>query len=243
MKEKIMLVTGCSHAGGSEIDGTEDSAYNRAHSFGNVLGKILGRRCVNISIASQSNSAIARGIMEWFANNYDREQHDVMVSVGWTECTRLELPMGLDVDHESNNPAIDYFPKNTAKFLQINSGWEGFTDYEKEIMPYWHEFMVKNEKMCEIMSAKDALHVQHFLQSQGADWIFCNTMPNFKKNRYTNFYINQLDMSKYFEPFAEEGFFWFYRNQGFENPKAKYWHHDETPHRLQAERLFNFINN
>ena len=50
-------------------------------------------------------------------------------------------------------------------------------------------------------------------------------------------------MSKYFEPFAEEGFFWFYRNQGFENPKAKYWHHDETPHRLQAERLFNFINN
>lgn len=40
MKEKIMLVTGCSHAGGSEIDGTEDSAYNREHSFGNVLGKI-----------------------------------------------------------------------------------------------------------------------------------------------------------------------------------------------------------
>ena len=35
--EKIMLIAGCSHAAGSEIDGTEDSVYNRQHSFGALL--------------------------------------------------------------------------------------------------------------------------------------------------------------------------------------------------------------
>ena len=32
-KEKILLIAGCSHAAGSEIDGDEDSQYNRDHSL------------------------------------------------------------------------------------------------------------------------------------------------------------------------------------------------------------------
>ena len=39
----------------------------------------------------------------------------------------------------------------------------------------------------------------------------------------------------------DAAFFWHYRNAGYENPKAKYWHHNEEPHRLHAEKLFNFI--
>ena len=38
----------------------------------------------------------------------------------------------------------------------------------------------------------------------------------------------------------EESFFWKYRDAGFENPKAKYWHHNEVPHEMFAEKLFAF---
>ena len=40
----------------------------------------------------------------------------------------------------------------------------------------------------------------------------------------------------------DAAFFWHYRNAGYENPKAKYWHHNEEPHRLFAEKLFNFYS-
>ena len=38
-------------------------------------------------------------------------------------------------------------------------------------------------------------------------------------------------------------FYWYYKNLGYENPLAKYWHHDETPHALYAEALYDFIQN
>jgi hypothetical protein len=37
IKEKILLIAGCSHTAGSEIDGSEDSKHNRKHSYGNQL--------------------------------------------------------------------------------------------------------------------------------------------------------------------------------------------------------------
>ena len=36
MKEKIMLIAGGSDLAGSEIDGSDDSYYNRDNSFGNL---------------------------------------------------------------------------------------------------------------------------------------------------------------------------------------------------------------
>lgn len=242
-KQKIMLVTGCSHAAGFEIDGTEDSAYNRSMSFGNQLARIMGYKPINIALGSQSNTAIARGVIEWLSTRYNPDLHEVFVVIGWTECTRMDLPSGHDVDHASNNVAVDVFTRSTARFLQINSGWEGYTPYEKSIMPYWHEFMVKNEHILEIISAKEVLMLQWLLKSKNIDYVMCNTMPNFKKNRYTEFYVDLIDQRKFMHMLDDKhDFYWHFRNAGYENPKAQYWHHDEMPHRLQAEKLYNFIS-
>jgi hypothetical protein len=59
MKERVLLIAGCSHAAGSEIDGTEDSIYNRQHSFGNLLAEKLGRRPINIASSAANNQCIA----------------------------------------------------------------------------------------------------------------------------------------------------------------------------------------
>ena len=39
----------------------------------------------------------------------------------------------------------------------------------------------------------------------------------------------------------QKGFFWRYRDLGYNNPKARYWHHGEEPHKLFADELYQFI--
>ena len=63
------LVAGCSHSAGFEIDGSEDSAYNRSNSFGNVLSTMLSLEPHNISLGAQSNSAIARSVIDYIESD------------------------------------------------------------------------------------------------------------------------------------------------------------------------------
>ena len=229
------IVAGCSHSAGFEIDGTEDSAYNRSKSYGNVLSTMLKLEPHNISLGAQSNSAIARTVIDYCENNNDVS----FVVVGWSEMTRISLPSGHDVDHIGSNSTVDTYTKVNSRYLEINSGWEGFTDYEKSIMPYWHEFMYNKSDMLDLISVKEILLVQQYLSAKGIDYVFCNTMLPYKPTRYTEWYWNLIDDSKCM--WDAEGFFFKYKALGYVNPKAQYWHHDETPHRLWAEELYNHI--
>ena len=91
-KTKILLVAGCSHTSGSEIDGTQDSAYNRENSFGGVLANKMDREQINIAMVAMSNRAIARSVLNWFDTEYNEETMDVMVLIGWSENIRLDFP-------------------------------------------------------------------------------------------------------------------------------------------------------
>ena len=39
----------------------------------------------------------------------------------------------------------------------------------------------------------------------------------------------------------DQSFYTKYKNLGYTNPNAKYWHHDQTPHAMYADELHNFI--
>jgi hypothetical protein len=39
----------------------------------------------------------------------------------------------------------------------------------------------------------------------------------------------------------ESAFYTKYKNLGYKNDKAKYWHHDEVPHQLYAAELIQFL--
>ena len=87
-----MLIAGCSHTSGSEIDGSEDSPFNRSHSYGGVLAEKLGYKAINIAEPGSTNPTIARSILQWFDTEYKPEEMEVFVVVGWTEVTRMEVP-------------------------------------------------------------------------------------------------------------------------------------------------------
>jgi hypothetical protein len=243
MKEKIMLIAGCSHASGSEIDGEQDSKFNRQHSFGNILAGKTGSTPINMAEPGSTNPTIARSILQWFSEKYDAESMDVFVLVSWTDSSRMEVPWYRKTWFGDHNPFNDYHASTGVDFNRINLGWPGGDAEEKMFIAEYHKFIAKNEKYLEIVSANAVLQLQYFFKSKDIEYLMCNASYMFQpRDTYTNFYLDQIDNTKYYNMEDNEMSFYIkYKNAGYTNPKAKYWHHNETPHALYADELYNFI--
>jgi hypothetical protein len=243
--KKIGLVAGCSHSAGSEMDGTEDSYYNRQNAFGSLLCKSLGYEPINIALGGAANSGIARSILLWFDEFYKKDEMDVFVVIGWTESSRLEVPAEsrLCYYNEANSSA-DWYDASANYFHRINFGWMGATEEEQIMIPIYQNFMANNPSILENWSATSVLQIQYFLKSLNVKYVMSNTMHMFQPdNDFTKFLISQIDKTRYFNLLTDQNmsFYWKYANLGYENKKATYWHHDEEPHRLYAEELLKFL--
>jgi hypothetical protein len=241
--KKLMLIAGCSHTSGSEINGEEDSPYNRQKSYGNQLAEMMGYTPINIAEPGSTNTTIARSILQWFSEKYNPNEMEVFVVVGWTESTRMEIPWHRPTWYAAHCPYGDYAATTSTDYLRINSGWPGADPEEKVVVPEYQRFMASNEKYLEILSANTVLQIQYFLKSKNVDYVMCNTMHVFyPRDTHTRFYMEQIDSSKYYNlENSSLSFYQKYKQLGFVNTKAKYWHHDEGPHRLYAEELYDFI--
>lgn len=240
-----MLIAGCSHAAGSEIDGNEDSEYNRHNCFGSLLGNRLGYSPVNLAVAGNSNSGIARSILKWFEANYDPSKMEVIVLAAWTDSTRAEVP----VDHNMNPPGsshVNWLDVTLNRFYRLTFGWEGDprTPGEVEMTKKFHRFIAENGKFMEILSLNYIMQIEYFLKSKNVKYIMCSSMPVYydKNNEHLGFYLSLIDYTKYYGLHnATESFYLKYKDLGYTNPKAKYWHHAEEPHQIFAEELYNYI--
>jgi hypothetical protein len=244
--KKILLIAGCSHAAGAEIDGTMDSPYNRKSCFGSVLADKLERIPINLALHGASNSTIARSVLNWFNNEYDADTMEVSVVVSWTESSRLEVGVerGYGYNTEGGSPNADWFDPTANSYYRVNFGWTGGDDYEKAITPSYHRFMAENSTMLEIWAANFVLQLQYFFKWKNIPYVMCDSMHMFTlTDKFVKQYVDLIDSDHYFNlnKGDDETFYWRYTNMGFKNPKAKYWHHNEVPHALYAEELHNFI--
>lgn len=246
---KIGLIAGCSHAAGAEIDGSEDSKHNRDNSFGSVLMNKLGYEPINIASSGAANSGIARSILRWFNQFYDPNEMEVFVCVGWTESSRLEVPANFPPSdprlcyYNDQNLTSDWYDESSNYFYRINHGWPGGNDMEKEFIPGYQRFMAENELLLENWTAQTVLMTQYFLKQKSINYVMCNTMHMFRDSDFTKPMIDLIDTDNYYllHSTQDEAFYWKYRHLGYENPLAQYWHHNEEPHRLYAEELYEFI--
>jgi hypothetical protein len=54
--------------------------------------------------------------------------------------------------------------------------------------------------------------------------------------------VSLIDETKYYNVFNNEAsFYQRYRDLGYVNELAKYWHHGEEPHRLYAKELIDYM--
>jgi hypothetical protein len=242
---KIGLVAGCSHIAGSEIDGTQDSDYNRQNSFGSLLVDKLGYIPLSIAVGGSTNSGIARSVLRWFNENYKPDEMEVFVCIGWTESARLEVPaLNRPGNYLNNNQHVHWYDTSANNCYRINFGWKGSTVYEKTMIPKYHEFMADNLSILENWSLTEILLTQYFLKSLNIPYVMCNTMHLYQPNdSFTSSRLELIDKENYyrFQNGTSESFYWKYKNLGYENKKALYWHHGEEPHRLYADELYDFV--
>lgn len=241
--KKIMLIAGCSHASGSEINGAEDSRYNRTKSFGNQLAYKMGYEPINIALNGSANLSIARSVLRWFHEYYDKNTMTVFPLVAWTESIRIEIPGLTNYAYRASSKWPDFFDDTSEQFLRINMGYKGSKREEIDVIAYFHEFIANNNTLLELQSLNLVLQLQYFFSMHRLNYLMCNTMHMFTlPNVHLETYLPMLDKTKYMAwDNNNESFYWKYRKEGYENPKAKYWHHNETPHSLYAEKLYKFI--
>lgn len=243
MKRKITLIAGCSHSAGSEIDGTEDSEFNRNNSFGSLLSNMFERDPINISLNGSTNSAIARSVLNWFNTQYDENTMDVIVVIGWTEPSRLEIPWHHKKWYEGSNPNADWFDDTANLYNRVMFGWDGGTSEEKEVFNYFYRFISDYPSIIETWSANLVLQLQYFFKSKKIPYLMCNTLHMFTPNDESlEPVLTLIDTNHYygFNFTQDDAFYWKYRHMGYINEKAKYWHHGVDPHRLFAEELYKF---
>lgn len=236
MKESVLLIAGCSHAAGSEIDGTEDSTYNRQHSFGNILAEKLGKTPINISACGSTNHTIARSVLNWIYNN---NNNDITVIVSWTDSSRVETSFYRPNGHVPL--AADWFDSSANDYLRINAGTPIFKEDERSTIEYWQKFIAEHSDWLEIYSLNLILQIQFFLKSLGIKYIMCNAGYMTQLTSRTQQYIKFIDNNHFYNLLDFEQSFWRkFLNQGYKNEKAKYWHHGEEPHKIFAQELENF---
>lgn len=238
----ILLIAGCSHAAGSEIDGTEDSLYNRQHCFGSLVAQQLGMIPINISIVGATNTGIARSILAWFRDVYDSDTMIVSVLVAWSEPIRMEIPGIHHYDYKTANPYADWYDETQDYYMKVIIGWNGGSDYEKSIIPDYHKFMASNDHYLQILSANLVLQLQYLFKSLRVNYLMCNSMQQYTEdNENVKEFLGMVDATKYYKLYeGEEAFYLKYHALGYTNKKAKYWHHGEEPHRLYAQELLQF---
>ena len=242
MKEKVLLIAGCSHSCGSEIDGTEDSQYNRQHSFGNQLANKLSRRAINIGSNASTNQSIARSILDWVNSKYDAGSMDLMVLVAWTESSRLEFPAEWKYWYERANGATDWMSMVSRDYARLNPAWEPGSEHEKKFNNIYKDLIVNHPVFVETITANLVLQIEYLLKYKSIDYVMCNTMYMFTKNKHTEFFIDLIDKTNYLNIADNDLTFWEkYRKLGYTNPKAKYWHHNEQAHSDFANILLDFI--
>lgn len=235
-----MLIAGCSHTAGSEIDGTQDSAYNRQNSYGNLIAKNLGLTPVNISQCGSTNSAIARSVMEYILT---QEKPD-FVLVGWTDSIRVEAPYYRPTNYKSVNPNIDWYDSSGEDYLRISMLISNIAvEEEREITLDYQSFTIRNEYYTEINNLMHILNLQSFLKLNKIPYFMVNTNYMFEKMHCTlRWYFKLIDILRYpnFDN-NKENFYPKYKNLGYTNPVAKYGHHGLDAHLDYSNYLTQYI--
>jgi len=240
-----MIIGGCSHTAGAEIDGTMDSEYNRSKSFSNLFAEKMGYIPINLGIPGATNSHIARTVTTYFDQHkhLQNKANNFAVMVNWTECCRLEAPVPFPFDGDADTSAS--WALMREKYVRVNPANDGYAERERPYTDLMQRFMVENEAFCQLYSLNLVLQLQWFCKANNYRYFMSSAgylhTPEFKE--WTSSLLRQVD-TKHFYEFRDNYNYAFYekfKNRGMESKLAQYGHYGEDAHRLHAEDLYNYF--
>lgn len=251
--ERILVINGCSHSAGSEIEGPGigDGPTCRDNSFGAVLAEKLNRKAVHLAFPGGSNDRIARTSTAWIADNLDRiknKEVDVLFLVHWTSAERSEYFFPKSVFGE-NDPLktmfIDY-PSDT-EYWAVNSGTvdHGTNNIETEIYKSFYKLFVNSLESWSDNKIKNIVYLQSVLKQYNIPYWFGDSFFfGYKETETYNSLVKLID-EKYFPYHSQrdKSYYWMCSDAGYKNqdPTGQMWHLNGDAHKYYSNWLLEEI--
>lgn len=231
-----VLINGCSHSAGSEIEGSGigEGNYNRNNSFGAQLAKRLGVDYTNIAYPGASNDYIARTTMYWLLDNPQLAKHTLFL-IHWTGTDRTEY------FYDSGNTSAFDFIKNAPDTNVAHLHPQHYPDWApfkwKKNLDVLSNHLFINHTQWDINRYNNIIQTQTLLQEH--NYVFRNAFQCCENKPRYKYYIDKLDKSRFLHwDNADESFYDHCTNAGFNTDGQQYWHHKLDAHTYWAEKLF-----
>jgi hypothetical protein len=236
---KHLLINGCSHSAGSEIEGSGigEGDYNRAQCFGAQLARRLDCKYSNLAVPGGSNDYIARSTLYWILENQDLAK-DTLFLIHWTGSTRTEFFYDGPVDKIYWN-WIDYSFDKQVGHVHFDHHANIFPKTMNSNLQSIEKSLFINETHWEINKYNNIIQTQTLLKSLNLQYVFGNAFQACAQGERYQKYSNLIDRTKFKNPFDEkESFFENCLANGFSVEGQKYWHHKLEAHTYWTDRLF-----
>ncbi len=247
----IMLVNGCSHTAGSEIEYNNQSmCYEKA--WGKWLCNMTGQDYINISRPGAGNEYIRRTTQDWIIENvflnklYTKE--DLEVIVMWSGFDRQEVFFQDSNIMDNVNPSSDTKLHKSKMNLEIKR--------LKEVIIYFHDYLYSNLKNLTTIN-----NLLYFLNTHNIKYTFLNGLNTFitldelnenyqKHVLYQSYYnslwiFNEMNKNKHLGFFNKEDTFFHHLNDYtyFEWSEFSHkGHFGEDAHKYWAKKVYDFMN-
>lgn len=236
---KHVLINGCSHTAGSEIEGSGigDGNYNRENSFGAQFAKKLNCEYTNIAYPGASNDYIARSTLYWIIDNPEIAK-DTLFLIHWTGTDRTEY--FYDEGETYAYDFINFAPDKKVLHLHPQHYPEWAPSRWKKNLDVLGNHLFLNHTQWDINRYNNIISTQEILKSKGYKYIFRNAFQCCENKPRYQYYIDRLDKENFLHwDNAEESFYEHCFHKGFDISNQQFWHHKIDAHTYWAEKLFD----
>tara|TARA_B100000497_G_C7676859_1_gene408966 strand:+ start:316 stop:1050 length:735 start_codon:yes stop_codon:yes gene_type:complete len=236
-----VLINGCSHSAGSEIEasGIGDGNYNRDNSFGASLAKRMGATYTNIAYPGASNDYIARTTQYWILDNKELAKNTLFL-IHWTGTDRTEY--FYDNGYTGQFDFIPYAPDKQVAHLHPQHYPDWAPSEWKTNLQQLSNHLFINHTQWDINRYNNIILTQEFLKSNNCRYIFRNAFQCCSPDKRYQYYIDKIDKDNFLHfDNAEQSFYEHCLDKGFDTKGQKYWHHKLEAHNYWANLLFNLL--
>jgi hypothetical protein len=211
-----LLTLGDSFTYGEELQSPSENCWPQQ------LANMLDLPLVNLGKPSNSNPAICRQLIDYFA----RKQNPIpsLVVIGWSSPGRTE--------HSDISGNFNIWPGYSGQLFKQSHPWRD------ELLRYTNQY--HNDSYLFELYFNQLVFVQSFLKSKGIDYVMLDTVGNeYYKNNFASQYgyaTHLLDFDKMIS-WPNEGMI----EWADEYPKGPNGHFLEEGHQVVAEKIYQFI--
>lgn len=239
MAIKHVLINGCSHSAGSEIErsGEGESIYNRENCFGAQFAKKLHVSYTNLASPGAGNDYIFRSTVFWCLNNFNKIKNTFFL-IHWTSPWRTEY----FVDNHIQEPELfwqdEIYDKNVG-YITSGARWNNFLKCDARIVKKLQKNLFLQDTHWHIQKYLNIIYLQTMLKSFKANYLFKNAMtPLLLQPRYEQ-YSEKIDTTNFIDAYVEDGsFFENCLQAGYDIDGQVYWHHKLPAHKYWANKLY-----